>query len=165
MHMHPPPGLEPVRPAPRSAPARLLEYRRGRSVALPVHASLELVALDGVIPVPGAPYYVPGLLPWQAGHVPLLDLNVLLRAYPEEHAPRARHALVVAWQPAPGLPLEQGALCAPLLVSQAIADDRQACPLPADSDLWPYVADACFLHDGQPVPVLDLARVFGQVHG
>lgn len=142
------------------APARLLEYKRGCFVAFAAHATIGLIDSPAVVPVPGAPYYCLGLMAWQGRQLPLLDLNTLLRAYPDEEAPAAGHVLVLAYQRAPGRPLDYGAVCAPWLVRMIEVADSQQCELPGDSDLWPWISLSCFEHDGQAVPVLDTSAVF-----
>ncbi|NKE66368.1 chemotaxis protein CheW [Ramlibacter sp. RBP-2] len=149
--------------APFTAPARLLEYRRGGFVAFAPHTTMALLEEPPVTPVPGAPYYCVGLIPWQDGHVPLLDLNTLLQACPPSEPAPLGHALVLAWQAAPGAPLEYGAVCARSLVQMIEVSDGQACDLPSDSDLWPWIAIACFEHGGRAVPVVDTARLFAEL--
>jgi len=150
-------------PVKRRAAARLLEYRRGGFVAFAPHTTMALVDSPPVVPVPGAPYYCVGLIPWQEGQVPLLDLNALLRAWPDAEPAPAGHVLVLAWQGAPGAPLEYGAVCARSLVQMIEVGDDQACELPTDSDLWPSIASSCFEHQGQVVPVVDTARLFAEL--
>ncbi len=142
------------------APARLLEYRRGGFVAFPAHTTIGLVDSPPVVAVPGAPGYCLGLMPWEGRQLPLLDLATLLRAAPGGEPPAPGHVLVLAWQSAAGRPLEYGAVCAHSLVHLVEVADSQACDLPGDSDLWPWLALACFRHAGQAVPVLDTARLF-----
>ena len=144
--------------------ARLLEYQRGRFVAFAAHTTLELIERPPLVTVPGAPYYCRGLVAWQGRQLPLLDLHTLLRAYPDEYAQPLRHVLVLAFQRAPRQPLEYGALCAPSLLRMVQVADSQQCPLPTDSDLWPWLALACFTYEGEAVPVLDTARLFAQPH-
>ncbi len=146
------------------APARLLEYKRGSFVAFPAHTTIALIDNPPVVEVPGAPYYCLGLIAWQGRRLPLLDLNVLLRAYPDSQAQAqaAGHVLVLAYQGAPGQPLEYGAVCARLLVRMVDVADRQACELPRDSDLWPWVSLSCFEHEGHAVPVVDTRSLFAQ---
>jgi hypothetical protein len=149
-------------PAELRAPARLLEYKWGSFVAFPAHTTIALLDSPRVIDVPGAPYYCKGLIGWQGRWLPLLDLNALLRAYPEREAPASGHVLVLAYQEAPGRPLEYGAVCARLLVQMIEVADSQRCELPQDSDLWPWVSLSCFEHEGHAVPVLDTRCLFAQ---
>jgi chemotaxis signal transduction protein len=150
-------------PAPQETrtPARLLEYKRGAFVAFPAHTTVGLIECPPVIVVPGAPYYCRGLIAWQDRRLPLLDLGTLLRAYPEPNEPPIGHVLVLAWQGAPGQPLDYGAVCARSLVRMIEVADSQQCDLPGDSDLWPWISLSCFEHEGHSVPVLDTARLFG----
>ena len=154
----------PPEAAPREArtPARLLEYRHGGFVAFPAHTTVGLIECPPVVAVPGAPYYCRGLVAWQERRLPLLDLHTLLRAYPAPNEPPIGHVLVLAYQSAPGLPLDYGAVCARSLVRMIEVADSQACALPGDSDLWPWISLSCFEHEGHCVPVLDTARLFGE---
>jgi hypothetical protein len=147
-------------PAEVRAPARLLEYRWGSFVAFPAHTTIALLDNPAVAEVPGAPYYCLGLIEWQGRRLPLLDLNALLRAYPEPDTAPAGHVLVLAWQEAPGRPLEYGAVCARLLVRMIDVGDSQRCELPRDSDLWPWISLSCFEHEGHVVPIIDTRRLF-----
>jgi chemotaxis signal transduction protein len=151
-------------PVEARAAARLLEYRRGQFVAFPAHATMELVAHPVLMVVPGSPYYCQGLMAWQGRQIPLLDLNTLLRAYPDERAPAIDHVLVLAYQRAPRQPLDYGAVCAPALLQMIEVADSQQCALPNHSDLWPLIAGSCFQHAGNVVPVLDTARLFAQAY-
>jgi hypothetical protein len=72
------------------------------------------------------------------------------------------HVLVLAYQEAPARPIAYGAVCARLLVRMVEVADSQGCELPADSDLWPWIALSCFKHEGHAVPVLDTGRLFAQ---
>jgi chemotaxis signal transduction protein len=139
--------------------ARLLEYRPGGFVAFPAHTTIALVDSPPVVVVPGAPYYCLGLMAWEGRQLPLLDLDTLLRAYPAGE-PSTGHVLVLAYQSAPGRALDYGAVCARSLVRMIEVADSQACELPRDSDLWPWIAMSCFEHEGRAVPVLDTARLF-----
>jgi hypothetical protein len=144
------------------APARLLEYRPGGFVAFPAHTTIALVDSPTVVTVPGSPYYCVGLMAWEGRQLPLLDLDTLLRAYPNGAPPATGHVLVLAYQSAPGQALQYGAVCARSLVRMVEVADSQGCELPGDSDLWPWIALSCFEHEGRPVPVLDTARLFGE---
>jgi hypothetical protein len=151
-------------PAEIRAPARLLEYRRGSFVAFPPHVTVGLVHRPQLVPVPGAPYFAPGLVAWNGEHIPLIDLASLLRAHPGENEPMADHVLVVGFQRGPGLAVEHGAICAPHLVRVAEVGDSQQCELPNDSDLWPLLAISCFEYQGCAVPVLDTGLLFGRAY-
>lgn len=144
------------------APARLLEYRPGRHVAFPPHTTVALVDSPAVVPVPGVPYYCVGLMAWQDRQLPLLDLNTLLRAYPDGEPAPTGHVLVLAYQRAPNEAPDYGAVCARSLVEMVEVGDADACELPDDSDLWPWIALSCFEHRGERVPIVDTARLFGE---
>ena len=146
--------------------ARLIEYARGRMVALPPHTTLEIVENPQAVPIPGAAYYGYGLLSWQGRRLPMLDLDAMLRAYPQAQRTKApRYALVVAYQRAPGQPVEHGAIGLADLPQNAMVRDEACCELPNDSDMWPHISLSCFRFEGRPVPIVDTARLFGSYHG
>ena len=149
-----------------NAVARLVEYSRGKFVALPPHTTLEVIEQPRLATVPGAAYYTRGLLAWQGKYIPVVDLETLLRAYPQPHAAAApRYALVVAYQTAPGAPVEHGAIALNELPDTATVDDAAACDLPKDSDLWDAIALSCFSIEGKAVPIVDTGALFGRFHG
>lgn len=147
-----------VRPARNSgrAPVRLLEYAPGRLAAFAPGATVALAPRGEVVAVPGTPAHALGLMPWGWGHIPLLDLALLLG---EAAPPLAggEHALVLAWQPAPGRPALHGALRAPWLLRLAEVADEQQC----DDAAWHGRAACCFRHEGQVVPLLEPRLLFG----
>jgi chemotaxis signal transduction protein len=146
------------------AAARLLEYERGRHVALPVHTTMEVVERPVIIEVPGAPYYALGMMRWQDRWIPVIDLHTLLEAYQKPSAPPKRHVVVVAYQRAPRRPLEYGAIATVSLPRTVQVHDGQACALPPHSDLWPLIADSCFSENGQfAIPIVNTTRLFEQV--
>lgn len=146
-----------------SAVARLLEYAAGRHVALPAHTTLELIETPKPVAVPGAPAHALGLMAWQGGWLPLLDLDALVHGTRPGGAPR--YALVVGWQGAPGEPVRHGAIATQALPQSVAVNDRDACGLPAGSPRWEALAIACFAREGQAVPVLDTGRLFSACHG
>lgn len=153
-------------PAPKVATALacVLAYAPGAQIALPIHAGVELVEQPRVVPVPGMPHFCLGLLAWQGRQLPLIDFQAYLQAPGDAAAPTTvySHVLVVAYQSARGQPIEYGALCAPYLVRMMEVVDQQLCQLPSGHAAWTNLAISCFEHQGQAIPVLDPARIFGR---
>jgi CheW-like domain len=148
-----------------SAPAQRIEYARGHFAALPMHTAIELVDAPRVRHVPGAAYYCDRLLAWRDHWLPLLDLRTLLEAHDNPYAAPMRYALVVAWQPAPGAAVRHGALALPAAPVVVSVSDATQCALPIESDLWPWIASACFAEGEQVIPVLDTTRLFSRFLG
>jgi len=148
--------------APREATALacLLAYAPDAYVALPVHAGVELVEQPRVVAVPGMPQFCRGLVAWQGRQLPLIDLQAYLLGPAAAPAARYSHVLVVAYQTARNQAIEYGALCAPFLLRMQEVADSQQCPLPDSQAGWARIAIACFLYQGQAVPVLDPASIF-----
>ncbi len=147
------------------APARMLEFDRGRHVALPVHTTIELIERPELVAVPGAAYYALGMLAWQGQHLAVIDLCTLLNAHRKDGALRPRHVLVVAYQPAPRQPVQHAAIATVSLPQTLQVGNGAQCPLPEDSDLWPLIAVSCFEHQGARVPIVDTSRLFGSHWG
>ena len=148
------------------APARLVEYARGRFIALPPHTTLELLEHPAILSVPGGAYYGYGLLAWQGQQIPVLNFDALLRAYAAAApAARPRYALVIAYQQAPRAPVQHGALGLAALPRTIEVGDEAGCDLPEEGDLWPALALSCFQHEGQAVPIINTARLFAAYHG
>ena len=152
-------------PAP-TATARVVAYARDRLVAFAPHVTQELIENPQWITVPGGAYYAYGLLRWQNRMIPFIHLESLLQAYPVFDAQAAvPYALVLAYQPAPGAPLQYGAIAVAGIPYAQTVSDADFSPLPTDSDLWPELAISCFRQVGQITPVLDAAKIFSQYHG
>ena len=150
----------------RQAAARMAAYTRGKFVAFAPHVAQELLERPQWVSVPGAAYYAYGLLRWQARWVPFVHLESLLRAYPAINTSTApQYALILAYQNAPGQPLQYGAIAVDSIPHSVLASDADFCPLPDDSDMWATLALSCFRHQGQAVPILDSAKIFSEYHG
>ena len=145
-----------------AAMARLVEYAQGRFAALATHTTLEILEDPQPVPVPGAASHAHGLLSWQGRRVPMIDLHALLHG--SEPGSAAPFALVIAYQAAPGRPVEYGALALRALPRTVEVADAQQCALPNDSGTWPLIAMSCFHFEGESVPILDTGRLFGS-HG
>ena len=146
--------------------ARLVAYAPGKYVALPPHATVEIVEHPKALPVPGAAHHAHGLLAWQGRHIAMIDLQALVAGRIDGQAlSTPRYALVVAYQRRAGEAIEHGALALPFLPETITVSDDAACALPQDSASWPAIAISCFAVDGQPVPVVDTSRLFAGPHG
>lgn len=148
------------------ASARLIEYANNSYFVLPPHTTVEIIDHPAIVAVPGAAYYAYGLMKWQEHYIPIIDIDTLLRAYhdmPGNTVPR--YALVVAYQRAPGAPIEHGALGLAALPQTIEVGDEAWCDLPASSDLWPLLALSCVRYHSAIVPILDTAKLFIRHHG
>lgn len=147
----------------KTAPARLVEFLAGHRLALPLHTTLEIVEDPEIFPIPGAAPHAVGLLPWQEGWIPVVDLGRLLlqQDTPLEEG-KARYVLALAYQRVAGEPLEYCAVLLPRLPETTFVSDEMVCKLPDDSPLWPQVSLSCFTYKGEPTPIVDTGRLFGR---
>lgn len=143
----------------RAARAWLLDVGGGYRIAAPAHLVVEYLLAAETMTVPCTPAHCPGVLLWRERLIPVVDLAPVLPASGATSAPW-RHAVVLAWQDAPGKPISHGALVVRTLPAETLVTDDMACPLPEDAAVFGFIANACFLHEERPIPVLDVARLF-----
>lgn len=149
----------------RRAIARLIEYRPNCRIALPPHCTVEVVENPHIVPVPASAPYALGLMAWQGDWLPLIDLAGILPGPATTQAGTLPHyALVVSYQPAPQQPALHGALALRVLPEFTAVTDAQQCAYPDAHPRWAELSLSCFLHDGQPVPILDSNRLFAAYH-
>lgn len=146
----------------RVAPAWLLEYSSGRFAALALQSTLALLEKPTYSFVPGAPVHCLGLMRWEGRRLPLVDLERLGEsANPISIDASLSHAIVLAWkQKGSSQRVELGAIAAPQSVMLIQVRDEQECPAPEDSGMLRLLAASWFEHAGQPVAVLDTAKLF-----
>lgn len=149
-----------------TAEARVVAYAPGRFVAFAPHATQELLENPQFLVVPGAAYYGYGLLHWQNRHIPLIHLESVIKAYPAFDAHTApAYALILAYQTQAGAPIQYGAIAVADIPTSITVSNSDFAPLPKDSDMWGEFSVSCFKRDNQHIPIIDVARMFGQYHG
>jgi chemotaxis signal transduction protein len=120
-----------------------------------VHVIETPILLD----VPYSPSYCRQVLVWNDIVLPAMDLAAWLRRQPAQR--QQTLAGVFAYQARPGADPEYGALLlAGIPVRTRVADD-QACALPKRPGNWRTLAISCFNQGDNPIPILDLPRIFG----
>jgi chemotaxis signal transduction protein len=145
----------------RTARAWLLDVGGGYLVAAGATYVTEYLLAPEIIAVPRTPVHCPGVLLWREQLLPIVDLGKLLHANTASTA-EWRHAVVLAWQDAPGKPLRHGALVVRAAPFEAFITDDMACALPPEAPVFGQFANSCFSHEEQPIPVLDIALLFGR---
>lgn len=149
-----------------TAEARMVAYAPGRFIAFAPHATQELLENPQFLAVPGSAYYGYGLLHWQERHIPLIHLESVIKAYPAFDASvTPAYALILAYQPQAGAPLQYGAIAVADIPTSVTVRDADFASLPKDSDMWGEFSLSCFKHNNQHVPIIDVARMFGEYHG
>lgn len=149
-----------------TAEARMVAYAPGRFIAFAPHATQELLENPQFLAVPGSAYYGYGLLHWQERHIPLIHLESVIKAYPAFDASATpAYALILAYQPQAGAPLQYGAIAVADIPTSVTVRDADFASLPKDSDMWGEFSLSCFKHNNQHVPIIDVARMFGEYHG
>lgn len=140
--------------------AWIMEFSNGSQAAV---GDLELVHVlpeaPDCFPLPGRPDYCHQVFLWEHQLVPLFDPG----AYPDGAPPGESGAAyfgIVRYRPGGSGRPSFGALALQGIPRRVEVADDLACALPDHLSAWWRLVISCFMHDGQPVPVLDIARIF-----
>lgn len=137
--------------------AWLLDFGGSCQAAVGLRELLHLVDTPSSFAVPCTPAYCRRVVLWQERLLPVMDIAVRLGA-----ASAATSFLgVVGYQRQRGEHPQFGALALASPPRQLAVTDDQACRLPEENSAWRGLAISCFEHQGVPVPVLNLNRIFG----
>jgi chemotaxis signal transduction protein len=118
-----------------------------------------LIETPVLLDVPLSPFYCRQAVVWKQRLLPVMDLAAWLRQTPA--LPRHQTLTgVFAYQTQPGAEPAYGALRLAAIPDRAHVSDDQACALPKQPPGWPTLAISCFKHNEQPIPILDLPRIF-----
>ncbi|MCP5158474.1 MAG: hypothetical protein H6975_03495 [Gammaproteobacteria bacterium] len=120
---------------------------------------VHLVETPTLLEVPTCPYFCRSVLAWNDRLLPAIDLAAWL-----QQQPRVDHhwklAGIVAYQPAPGVMPDYGALLLADIPERLPVTDAQACPLPEQPPGWRELALSCFRRGEDAIPILDLPYLF-----
>ncbi len=138
--------------------AWLLETNHSLSIAIGDHEMVEYIHAPACFSVPGSPEYCNKVLSWQDNLVPVMDLGILLGQPAIEVG---SFTSLVAYQDQPRSPLQYLAIKVRSAPDKIRVDDSQVCELPKGNgaDLLMPLCLSCFTHEGQPVVILDIARL------
>lgn len=124
------------------------------AVAVGYQEMRHLLEYPSCYPIPTSPSHCSVTLLWEGQVLPVVNLLAWLRDTPMDPIP----ALVGIVQYRIHGPVIAAALVLERPPERIQVSNTQACELPPGP--WRCIAHACFHHHEQPVPVLDLARIF-----
>ena len=137
--------------------AWLLDFGGSCQAAVGTRELLHLVDMPATFAVPCTPGYCGRVVLRQERLLPLMDIAVRRGG-----ASRTTSFLgVVGYQQQRGEYPQFGALALAAPPRQLAVTDDQACRLPEADSAWRELAISCFEHQGMPIPVLNLNRIFG----
>ena len=139
------------------ANAWMLDFGGSLRAAVGARELLHLVDAPATFAVPCTPEYCHHVVLWQERLLPVMDIAVRLGAAPRT----APFLAVVGYQRQRNEYPEFGALMLASPPRQLAVSDEQACRLTDEGSSWRELAISCFEHQGAPVPVLNLNRIFG----
>ena len=136
--------------------AWLLDFGGDCRAAVGARELLHLVDTPVTFAVPCTPEYCRRVVLWQERLLPVMDIATRVGAQPR----KAPFLAVIGYQRQRGEYPQFGALALSSPPRQLAVSDEQTCQLPDESGAWPELAISCFEHQGAPVPVLNLSRIF-----
>jgi chemotaxis signal transduction protein len=122
------------------------------------HVAEYLVATD-TVPLPRTRPHCAGVIYWRDQYIPVIDLAPLYEAHGGEPG---RRAVVLAYQNAPGEPLQYGALLIHAAPVEAWVSDDMAAEVPTVPMALRHISRASFYIDDRVVPILDVRLLFAQ---
>jgi chemotaxis signal transduction protein len=117
---------------------------------------LHLVDAPSTFSVPYTPDYCSRVVLWQERLLPVMDIAARVG----NRSCNAPFLAVVGYQQQRGEYPQFGALMLKSPPRQLAVSDDSACRLPQENAAWGDLAISCFEHQGSPVPVLNLYRLF-----
>ncbi len=99
-----------------------------------------------IMPLPLTPAYSLGVLVWREQMIPVIDIGKLLNS-PGAELSAMTGVMVLAYQQAPGDPIEHGAVVLRSAPRDIVVNSGMSCPLPIASTAWRTLALA-----DRPVP-------------
>lgn len=140
------------------ATAWIVNLDGGWRAAVGEREMMHLVETPVLEDIPQTPVHCRQVLLWEGELMPVIDLSAWLTGQPAEGA----HASVgiVGWQTQTDAAPQYGALLLSGAPQKTRVVDEQLCKLPEQPSGWESIAISCFSHDGQPIPILDVAYLF-----
>lgn len=143
------------------APAWLINIGEGRTVGTGALELLHLVEQPELFEVPFAPPHCKRVLLWQGQLLPVWEIAAWLNH--DSTTDKIPLIAIVGYQLRRGDMPKFGAIALSEPPVRTRVSDSQGCELPADQAGWSQIALTAFLHEGQPVPVLNLTRMFSRL--
>lgn len=141
--------------------AWLLDLGAGYRAAVGGRELVHLLYAPPRYEVPKTPPHGRNVVRWQDRLLPVLDLAQWFGA--ESGVAQHQVAGVFAYQHRRGEAPHYGALWLTVPPVRLSVERAQACALAEPVSAWQAVACSCFEHEGAPVPVLDLHRLYTRV--
>lgn len=140
------------------ATAWLISFAGDVLAAVGEREMVHLVESPHLEEIPQTPLHCRQVLLWEGQLLPVLDLTAWLTAQPMQG--ERVSVGVVGWQEQPGAVPQYGALMFSGVPQKIRVADDHECNLPEYPAAWEAVAASCVYYDNQPVPILDLPRIF-----
>jgi len=143
----------------RSARAWLLDVAGGMRLAAGAPFVVEYLLDPETIELPRLPAHCRGVMLWRERIIPVIDLAPILAGVEGLSGGWSR-AVVLAWQDAPGQPLQYGALSVLKAPVELFVSDSDARPLPERPEILRQFAGSCFGYDDEVIAIVDVRRLF-----
>jgi len=143
----------------RSTRAWLLDVAGGMRLAAGAPFVVEYLLEPETIELPRLPAHCRGVMLWRERIIPVIDLAPILAGVEGSSGGWSR-AVVLAWQDAPGQPLQYGALSVLKAPVELFVSDSDARPLPERPEILRQFAGSCFGYDDEVIAIVDVRRLF-----
>jgi chemotaxis signal transduction protein len=142
--------------------AWLLDFGKGLRAAVGAHEMSQVLLSVTLHDIPCTPMYASEVFVFQEMILPVLDVYTLIRGQRDEMTVHLSAHIIglILYQLDPDDPAHYGGLRLTTLPVNLFVDDSQFCPLPAQLDFWRPLAISCFNLNDNPIPIIDLGRLF-----
>lgn len=145
------------RPVAQAAQAlRILPLGPGLEMAVPAPCAHEIVEAGRILPVPGSPSWVAGVLKWRDHYIAVVDMQARVRG---TRADTAAHCLVLRRPDQQGRMVFGAVLLAGLPRTAQVRPDDPSAPAP-DARCWDGLALSFLAAPAGPLPVVDVEALF-----
>lgn len=142
-----------------AARAWLLNFGHGLKAAVGLHEMSQIMLSSSLHKIPTTPFYASEILILEERVLPVVDVPKLLSGNATMTSSNDIIGIAV-YQGLPNEPAHYGGLRLAGLPTSIDVEDIQACDLPESMLFWQPLSISCFSHNKEPIPVVDLSRVF-----
>lgn len=143
------------------AMAWIVQFEGGFRAAVGEREMAHLIEMPILEAIPQTPLHCQYVMLWEGEILPVMDLTAWLTGRPAmlDHISVG----IVGWQEEAGGTPQYGALLLNQVPQKVAVDDTQFCDLPESPPGWREVTISCFRHNNQPIPILDVPRLFADI--
>ncbi|MDY6994256.1 MAG: hypothetical protein SVR94_16860 [Pseudomonadota bacterium] len=144
-----------------TARAWFLDFGQGFRAAVGLHEMSQVLLSVTLFKLPCTPQYCQEVFIFQNRILPVLDIVSLFHGGAINRS-AANIIGVALYQAQPHQPVHYGGFYLEVMPSNIVVSDDQAAHLPDEKHYWRPFTASCFTHEGEAIPILNLAAFFTQ---